>query len=68
MDEWNDIVYYYNSGKNENDIEIRGNMYPSYMVSDDKEVVPNIVKDFLKPPEQGNTAHCKRRRGTGNAV
>lgn len=48
VDEWNDSVIYYNSGKKGGDIEVQGKRYPYYMVSGDQKLMYMIVKDILK--------------------
>lgn len=48
IDEWNDTVYYYDSGEGEESVNIQGNVYPRHMVSEDKELLFLIVDEFLK--------------------
>ena len=48
VDDWTDVVYYYNSGKGKKDVEIRGNVFPKHMVSENIGILSKIIEDFMK--------------------
>ena len=48
VDDWDDTVYYYNSGEGEELVEIQGNLYPKHMTSSDNELLFLIIDEYLK--------------------
>ncbi|MCH5345263.1 MAG: BspA family leucine-rich repeat surface protein [Acetatifactor sp.] len=48
VDDWDDTVYYYNSGEGEELVEIQGNLYPRHMTSSDSELLFLIIDEFVK--------------------
>lgn len=46
--EWSGTARLYDSGTGKDQVEIRGNLYPRHMVSEDKELLLMIIDDFIK--------------------
>ena len=61
IDEWTDVVYYYNSGQGgKEDVEIGGNVYPKHMVSEDEAVLFQVIDDFIKTGRPSKQVKWKR--------
>lgn len=56
FDEANGLIYYYNNGDTSGEYtELDGETYPNFMITDNKEVILSIFKDFIetgKPSEK----------------
>ena len=62
IDEWKDVIYYYNSGEGKREeLEIGGNIYPKYMVSENKEVLYKIIDDFLNTGRPSKQVKWKKQ-------
>ena len=62
FDEWTETIYYYNSGKGKKeDVEIAGNVYPKHMVTEDEEVLFQIIDDFIKTGKPSKQVKWKRQ-------
>ena len=62
IDEWTDAIYYYNSGKGKKrEAEINGNVYPMHMVSEDRDILFQIIDDFMKTGRPSKKVRWKRQ-------
>ena len=61
FDDWKDIIYYYNSKTGSDElVDIHGNVYPEYMVTEDFDTLQSIVMEFISKGKRTNQVAWKK--------